>query len=80
MLRSIPEAARLLGGVNESTVRRLIRRGELRRTRVGSRVMIDDEDLAAYVAAHKVDDGGGPALPRSRSAARRRHPSNPATV
>jgi excisionase family DNA binding protein len=54
MLRSITETAALLGGIHEQTVRKLIRRGELVAVRIGTRVMVDDDDITDYIAAHRI--------------------------
>lgn len=50
-LLSVPEAARYLG-VHETTVRKLIRRGELRSTKVGADTRIFPSDLDAYLDAN----------------------------
>jgi excisionase family DNA binding protein len=48
-LRSVRDAASLLG-VSPKTVRRLIARGDLEAVRIGSRVLIREADLKAFVA------------------------------
>src|SRR5437879_1082264 len=47
-LVTVTEAARRLA-VHENTVRRLIKRGELRATHVGRNVRIEEVELLAYV-------------------------------
>jgi excisionase family DNA binding protein len=44
-----PAAGRLLGGVSESTVFRLVKAGEIRSTRVGTRRVIAREELLRYL-------------------------------
>jgi excisionase family DNA binding protein len=49
-LYSIPEAARLLGGISVSTVERMLQRGDLRRVKVGlRRTMIRGSELAKVI-------------------------------
>lgn len=53
MLRSVAETAVLLGGVHEQTVRKLIKTGELASVRIGTRILVDDADIDAYIDAHR---------------------------
>jgi excisionase family DNA binding protein len=53
---SVPEAAELLGGVHPNTVWSLLRRGELRRVKVGTRTLIPASSIEAFV------NGEGPAF------------------
>ncbi|MGD0521155.1 MAG: helix-turn-helix domain-containing protein [Terracidiphilus sp.] len=49
-LRSVEETARRLGGVSVWTVYSWLSKGRLRKTKVGSRVMIAESDLQAFIA------------------------------
>jgi excisionase family DNA binding protein len=51
MLLSVEEAARKLGGVSKWSVYSWLSQGKLRKTKVGSRVMIGERDLEAFLAA-----------------------------
>jgi excisionase family DNA binding protein len=48
-LLSIDEAARRLGGVSKYTVQAWLSSGKLQRTKVGSRTMIRESDLASVI-------------------------------
>lgn len=59
---ALPEAAKLLG-VTVAMVRKLIANGQIRETRVGTRVGIRSDILAEYIAVHttaaeKAETGG----------------------
>jgi excisionase family DNA binding protein len=61
-LYSVKEAARRLGGLSPYTVHAWLSQGKLRRTKVGSRTMIRESELARIL-----EDGGKSAgRPRSR--------------
>jgi excisionase family DNA binding protein len=49
-LHSVEETARRLGGVSVWTVYSWLSKGRLRKTKVGSRVMIAESDLQAFLA------------------------------
>ncbi len=49
MLLDISNAARMLGGIGESTLRRWISEGKVQVVRLGRRVMIRPEDLASLI-------------------------------
>jgi excisionase family DNA binding protein len=49
-LLSIDEAARALGGLSKYTIEAWLSQGKLRRTKVGSRTMIREEDLRDFLA------------------------------
>ncbi len=55
-LYSIPEAAKLLGGISTWTVQSWLSAGRLRRTKVGRRTMISESELKRFLresnAAH----------------------------
>jgi len=51
VLLSVEEAAQRLGGVSRWTVYSWMSQGRLRKTKVGSRVMIAENDLEAFLAA-----------------------------
>lgn len=51
VLLSVEEAAQRLGGVSRWTVYSWMSQGRLRRTKVGSRVMVAEADLEVFVAA-----------------------------
>ena len=48
-LLSVDEAARKLGGLSKYTIHAWLSSGKLRRTKVGSRTMIRESDLAAVI-------------------------------
>lgn len=48
-LLSIDEAARKLGGISKYTIQAWLSQGKLKRTKVGSRTMIRESDLAAVI-------------------------------
>jgi excisionase family DNA binding protein len=48
-LYSITEVAAHLGGVSKWTVRAWVSQGRLRRTKVGSRTMISEDDLTMFL-------------------------------
>lgn len=48
-LLSIDEAARRLGGLSKYTIHAWLSNGKLQRTKVGSRTMIRESDLAAVI-------------------------------
>jgi excisionase family DNA binding protein len=50
-LLSVEEAARRLGGISKWTVHAWLAKGKLRRTKVGSRTMIHERDLQAFIAS-----------------------------
>jgi excisionase family DNA binding protein len=49
-LLSIQQAADQLGGISKWTVHAWLSKGKLRRTKVGSRTMIRESDLQAFLA------------------------------
>jgi excisionase family DNA binding protein len=54
---SVEQAAERLGGISKWTVHAWLSKGKLRRTKVGSRTMIRESDLQAFI------DGCNPELP-----------------
>jgi excisionase family DNA binding protein len=48
-LLSVEEAARRLGGLSKYTVHAWLSQGRLRRTKVGTRTMISEHDLLAFI-------------------------------
>lgn len=50
-LLSVEEAARRLGGLSKYTIHAWLSAGKLRRTKVGSRTMIRENDLQAFITA-----------------------------
>lgn len=48
-LISVEEAARRLGGLSKYTIHAWLSKGRLRRTKVGSRTMIKESDLTAFI-------------------------------
>lgn len=52
-LYSVPEAAKLLGGISKWTVHAWLSQGRLRRVKVGSRTMIRESELIKVI-----EDGG----------------------
>ncbi len=62
-LYSVEEAARLLGGISKWTIHAWLTKGRLQRTKVGSRTMIRESELAKII-----EDGGKSAVhPRTAS-------------
>ena len=59
-LYSVEEAARRLGGISKWTVHAWLAKGRLQRTKVGSRTMIRESELARII-----EDGGKSGSPRS---------------
>jgi hypothetical protein len=49
LLWSIAETGRQLGGISDSTIRRMASRGDLRPVKVGSRLMIAVDSVRAWV-------------------------------
>jgi excisionase family DNA binding protein len=49
-LLSVEQAAQRLGGVSKWSIYCWLSKGRLRKTRVGSRVMISETDLQAFIA------------------------------
>jgi excisionase family DNA binding protein len=49
-LYSVEETAKYLGGISKWTVHAWLAKGKLRRTKVGSRTMIRESDLRAFLA------------------------------
>jgi excisionase family DNA binding protein len=49
-LYSVEDAAVFLGGISKWTVHAWLAKGKLRRTKVGSRTMIRESDLQAFIA------------------------------
>jgi excisionase family DNA binding protein len=49
-LYSVEDAAAFLGGISKWTVHAWLAKGKLRRTKVGSRTMIRESDLQAFIA------------------------------
>ena len=62
-LMSVEQAAERLGGISRWTVHAWLAKGRLRRTKIGSRTMISEADLQAFIAACNPAiedaDGGG---------------------
>jgi excisionase family DNA binding protein len=52
-LHSLPAAARLLGGVSVSLIRKWLSQGRLTRVKVGSRTMVRESELWALVKQTK---------------------------
>jgi excisionase family DNA binding protein len=70
-LLSVEEAARRLGGLSKYTIHAWLSSGKLRRTKVGSRTMIRQSDLQAFV------DGCNPAPHEGNLRPRRVRPEVP---
>lgn len=49
-LLSVDEAAQQLGGVSKWSIYAWMKQGRLRKTKVGSRVMVAERDLLAFLA------------------------------
>jgi len=50
-LLSVEQAAQRLGGVSRWSIYAWLSQGRLRKTKIGSRVMVAEADLQAFVAA-----------------------------
>jgi excisionase family DNA binding protein len=61
-LYSVPEAAKVLGGVSKWTVHAWLSQGKLRRTKVGGRTMIRESELQKVI-----EDGGKSPAPKRGS-------------
>lgn len=59
-LYSVPEAAKLLGGISKWTVHSWLSQGRLERVKIGSRTMIRGSELAKMI-----EDGGKSPAPRA---------------
>jgi excisionase family DNA binding protein len=59
-LLSVEEAARRLGGLSKYTIHAWLSQGKLRRTKVGSRTMIRESELARVI-----EEGGKSQVRRS---------------
>ncbi len=57
-LLSVEEAARKLGGISKWTVHAWLAKGKLRRTKVGSRTMIRESDVLAFIAICNPEETG----------------------
>jgi excisionase family DNA binding protein len=69
-LFSVEQAAERLGGISKWTVHAWLSKGKLRRTKVGSRTMISESDLKAFLDGCNPESAGevewtGPASARS---------------
>ena len=53
LLVDAPTAARLLGGISERTIARLVRRGELPAVHIARRVLFDPVDIRDFIARAK---------------------------
>ena len=60
-LYSVPEAAKLLGGVSKWTIHAWLSQGRMQRTKVGGRTMIRESELQKVI-----EEGGKSPSPRSR--------------
>lgn len=50
MLYSVEEAAKILGGVSKWTIHAWLSQGKIKKTKVGSRTMIRESELEAFLA------------------------------
>ena len=57
---SVPEAAELLGGVHVNTIWSMLKRGELRRVKVGSRTVIPLESIDRFLHGEGPANSGAP--------------------
>jgi excisionase family DNA binding protein len=53
-LLSVEEAAKRLGGISKWTVHQWLSQGKLRRTKVGSRTMVRESELARVIRDEKM--------------------------
>ena len=60
-LLSVEEAAKRLGGLSKWTIHSWLSQGKLQRTKVGSRTMVRESELAKVI-----EDGGKSATPGRR--------------
>jgi excisionase family DNA binding protein len=56
-LLSVEETARRLGGISKWTVHAWLAKGKLRRTKVGSRTMVRESDLQAFLVSCNPESG-----------------------
>jgi len=63
-LLSVEQAAERLGGVSRWSIYAWLSKGRLRKTKVGSRVMIAEVDLQAFVAACNEEPVATTAVPQ----------------
>jgi excisionase family DNA binding protein len=68
-LMSVEQAAQRLGGVSKWTVHAWLAQGKLRRTKVGSRTMIAESDLQAFLTACNPEPDAPKATANSSDAA-----------
>jgi excisionase family DNA binding protein len=59
VLLSVEEATRRLGGVSKWTVYTWMSQGRLRKTKVGRRVMIAEQDLESFIAGCNSEPAAG---------------------
>jgi excisionase family DNA binding protein len=69
-LRSVEQTAQRLGGVSRWTIYAWLAQGRLKKTKVGSRVMISEADLQAFLA--KCNEPS--AVPRDKGLQSQRNP------
>jgi excisionase family DNA binding protein len=62
-LYSVEDAAVFLGGISKWTVHAWLAKGKLRRTKVGSRTMIRERDLEAFIAECNAEAPSVPLAP-----------------
>ena len=65
LLLSVEEAAKRLGGISKWTIHAWLSQGKLQRTKVGSRTMIRESELAKVI-----QDGGRSASPQDAKSGR----------
>jgi excisionase family DNA binding protein len=63
-LYSVEDAAQYLGGLSKYTIHAWLSQGKLARTKVGSRTMIRESDLQAYVDACNPESAAARMQPR----------------
>ena len=66
-LFSVEEAAQTLGGLSKYTIHAWLSSGKLRRTKVGSRTMIRESELARVIREEETPKGELPKSPVSKS-------------
>lgn len=57
-LYSVEDAAQYLGGLSKYTIHAWLSQGKLARTKVGSRTMIRESDLQAFLKGCNPEQGG----------------------
>ena len=58
-LHDVSSTANILGGISPWTIRAYIRQGKLRPVRIGRRVLLEESEIARFVAEAKANGESG---------------------